>query len=139
MYTSVQHKHLRIPVVNHALPRDPEEMENNEKKQKACVSPAREVENNEKKQKACISTEREVKNDKKQKESIDRFLFDIDADVLSKYKEEAHNTEKNTEWALRNFEAWQTARNEKYPQEQCCSSVTANKTELCEWLCKFVS
>ena len=82
-------------------------------------------------------------NEKKQKENTDRFSFDIDADDLSKYKEGGcpHNTEKNTEWALRNFEAWRIARNHKYPEEQCSSCVltTANKTELCEWLCKFVS
>ena len=80
-------------------------------------------------------------NEKKQKENTVRFLFDIDADDLSKYKKGScpHNTEKNTEWALRNFEAWQIARNHKYPKEQCSTSVltTANKTELCEWLCKF--
>ena len=36
-------------------------------------------------------------NEKKQKENTDRFLFDIDADDLSKYKEGScpHNTEKN--------------------------------------------
>ena len=91
-----------------------------------------------------MSVPREVKNDeKKQKENIDRFLFEIDADILSKYREGSClcSTEKNTEWALKNFEAWRTTRNEKYPEEQCWSSVfsTANKTKLCEWLCKFVS
>ena len=82
-------------------------------------------------------------NEKKQKENTDRFSFDIDADDLSKYKEGScpHNTEKNTEWVLRNFEEWRIARNHKYSEEQCGSSVltTANKTELCKWLCKFVS
>ena len=47
-------------------------------------------------------------NEKKQKENTDRFSFDIDADNLSKYKEGScpHTTERNTEWALRNFETW---------------------------------
>ena len=37
---------------------------------------------------ACVSPEKEVESDeKKQKENGDRFLFDIDANVLSKYKE----------------------------------------------------
>ena len=82
------------------------------------------------------------KNAKKQKENMDRFPFDIDVGDLSKCKEGvcSLNTEKNTERALKNFEAWQNARNLKCPEEQCSSSVltAANKTELCEWLCKFV-
>ena len=56
-------------------------------------------------------------NEKKQKENTDRFSFEIDADDLSKYKEGSCplNTEKNTEWAVRNYETWQIARNHKYP------------------------
>ena len=53
------------------------------------------------------SWERSEKDKKKWKENDDKFLFDIDADILSKYKEGSclHNAEKNTEWALRTFEA----------------------------------
>ena len=60
---------------------------------------------------AHVNPQNEVESDKKKwNESSERFLFDTDADVLSKYKEGncPRKTEKNTEWALRNFEAWQT-------------------------------
>ena len=92
----------------------------------------------------CCDSEQDSKKEgaKKDEESTYRFSFDVDVGDLSKYKEGVcpFNTEKNTKWVLKNFEAWQIARNEKYLDEQCCSSIltTSNKEELCEWLCKYM-
>ena len=48
------------------------------------------------------------KKGKENNEREDRFVFDVTIDDLAKFKEgeTPTNTEKNTEWALRNFELW---------------------------------
>lgn len=80
---------------------------------------------------------------KKQKEHEGRFSFDVCDSELSKFKEGVSppNTEKNTDWAVRAFEAWRVARNQKYTDEQCLEGVlsTADAKVLCEWLCKFIA
>ena len=74
----------------------------------------------------------------------DCFSFDIQEDSLLQYKEGEipANTAKNTEWAYRNFESWQIAKNakcvgevEKFPDDIL---LVRDKTVMCDWLCKFV-
>jgi len=52
-----------------------------------------------------------------------------------------HNTEKSTAWALKNFEAWQKARNERNIEDACPESIFMNEDNslICEWLCKFIT
>ena len=80
---------------------------------------------------------------KKMKESDERFNFDVTFDELSAWQkgECPANTAKSTEWAVRNFESWRVARNDKYPEELCPSDIlqSTNRRELCAWLCKFIS
>ena len=81
---------------------------------------------------------------KKSKEADDeRFSFDVTCEDLSKFKEGECpvNTEKNTEWAIRNFESWRMARNSRYPDEQCPPTVlcSTEENQLCDWLCKYIS
>ena len=56
-------------------------------------------------------------NSKKSDRTDERYLFDVTFNDLSKFKEGEcpANTEKNTEWAIRNFESWRSARNKRYP------------------------
>ena len=72
----------------------------------------------------------------------ERYLFDVTLEDITKFKEGECplNTEKNTEWAVRNFEAWQTARNKKF-EEQCSSNIlsSTDMKELCDWLCKYIA
>ena len=73
----------------------------------------------------------------------ERFSFDVTRDELAVFQhgECPVNTAKTTEWALRNFESWRVARNEKHPDEPCPSDILqcTNHSQLCEWLCKFIS
>ena len=48
-----------------------------------------------------------------------RFMFDVKIDDLDKMKEGycPPNTVKNNAWALKTFEEWQVARNNKFPVE----------------------
>lgn len=82
-------------------------------------------------------------NSKKSDRTDERYLFDVTFDDLSKFKEGEcpANTEKNTEWAIRNFESWRSARNKRYPEEQCPPNVLleTGSNELCDWLCKYIS
>ena len=75
--------------------------------------------------------------------SKDRFSFDVTCEELDAFKEGEcpANTMKNTEWALKNFEKWRVARNQRYSSEQCPPEVLAFKNfeEICEWLCKNVA
>ena len=80
---------------------------------------------------------------KKVKSYNDRFLFDdVTIEELDTFKEGdcSDNTAKNTEWALRNFKSWRTARNEKHPLYLCPSELFSTKDhqEICDWLCKFI-
>ena len=81
------------------------------------------------------------KNSKKGDKTDERYLFDVTFDDLNKFKEGecSANTEKNTEWAIRNFESWQSARNRRYPEEQCPPNVLfkTDNHELCDWLYKY--
>ena len=76
-------------------------------------------------------------------DSDDRFSFDVTIEELDAFKEGdcPANTTRSTEWALRKFESWRTARNKKHPTELCPSELFATKAhqEICDWLCKFVS
>ena len=79
---------------------------------------------------------------KNSKEDDERFPFDVTFDDLGKFKEGECplNTEKNTDWAFRNFESWRVARNRKYPNEQCPPNVLCStEDEMCNWLCKYIS
>ena len=95
----------------------------------------------------CLSLKRRRKgnpvNAKKTKESDERFYFDITTDDLAAFQkgECPANTAKSTEWAVRNFESWRKARNERYPAENCPADILecADRGKLCEWLCKFLS
>ena len=82
-------------------------------------------------------------NSKKTDRMDERYLFDVTFYDLSKIKEGEcpANTEKNTEWAIRNFESWRSARNKRYPEEQCPPNVLfeTDSNELCDWLCKYIS
>jgi len=51
------------------------------------------------------------------------------------------NTEKNTEWALRNFETWRIARYERHPNDTCAADIfkTGTDKEICDCLCKFIT
>ena len=53
----------------------------------------------------------------------------------------AHTSVKSTEWANKNFQSWQIARNKRYPTEQCPANILnfTDRGKLCEWLCKFIS
>ena len=89
------------------------------------------------------SQEDEQDDAKRLKEDDERFSFDVTFENLCRFKEGECpvNTEKNTEWAFRNFESWRVARNSRYSNDQCPASVLCSATdnELCEWLCKYVS
>ena len=82
-------------------------------------------------------------NSKKSDKTDERYLFDVTFDDLNKFKEGEcpANTEKNTEWAIRNFEFWRLARNKRFPEEQCPPNVLfeTDGNELCDWLCKYIS
>ena len=82
-------------------------------------------------------------NSKKSDRTDERYLFDVTFDDLSKFKEGERptNTEKNTKWAIRNFESWRSARNKRYPEEQYPPNVLfeTDSNELCDWLCKYIS
>jgi len=69
----------------------------------------------------------------------ERYLFDVTLEDITKFKEGECplNTEKNTEWAVRNFEAWQTARNKKF-EEQCSSNILSS-TDMKEFVTGCVS
>ena len=71
---------------------------------------------------------------------VERFQFDCNANELETFKEGEcpKNTTKSNDWTLRNFRAWQVARNEKYPEDQCSDNVFKDKGKACDWLCKFV-
>ena len=75
-------------------------------------------------------------NSKKSDRTDERYLFDVTFDDLSKFKEGEcpANTEKNTEWAIRNFESWRSARNKRYPEEQCPPNVLfeTDSNEFCK-------
>ena len=73
----------------------------------------------------------------KKHDKIDyRYLFDVTFDDLTRFKEGEcpANTEKNTKWAIKIFESWRSARNQRYPEEQCASNVfsEAESEELCD-------
>ena len=82
-------------------------------------------------------------NSKKSDKTDERYLFDVTFDDLNKFKEGEcpANTEKNTEWVIRNFESWQSARNKRFPEEQCPPYVLfeTDGNELCDRLCKYIS
>ena len=82
-------------------------------------------------------------NSKESDGKDDRYLFDVTNDDLVRFKEGecAANTENNTKWAIKNFESWRLARNQRYPDEQCSCNVysEADSNELCDWLCKYVT
>ena len=61
-----------------------------------------------------------------EKENVgDRFSFDITSDELKKLMEGEClvNTDKNNEWAYKNFESWRTARNQRFPKIHCPDDV----------------
>jgi len=72
----------------------------------------------------------------------ERYSFNVTLDDIIKFKEGECplNTEKNTEWAVYNFETWRTARNKKF-EDQCSSNIlsSTNMKELCDWLCKYIT
>jgi len=72
----------------------------------------------------------------------ERYSFDATLEDITKFKEGENpvNTEKNTEWAVQNFEAWRSARNKKF-EEKCLSTIlsSTDMKELCDWLCKCIA
>ena len=79
---------------------------------------------------------------KKVKNYDDRFSFDVTIEELDAFKEGdcPNNTVKNTEWAVRTFESWRTARNKSHPLDLCPQDLfkTKDHQEICDWLCKLV-
>ena len=75
------------------------------------------------------------------KKGSDRFSFDVTVDDLEGFMEDScpENTMKSTEWALRNFETWRLARNQRFPEEKCPENVFEDETVACKWLCRYVS
>ena len=73
----------------------------------------------------------------------ERFNFNVTLEELDSFKEGIcpENTAKSIEWALRNFETWRNARNDRHPEDLCASDLftTGSCEEICEWLCKFIS
>ena len=78
-------------------------------------------------------------NSKKSDRIDERYWFEVTFDELSKFKEGEcpANTEKNTEWVIRNFESWRSARNKRYPEEQCPPNVLfeTDSNEMRDWVC----
>ena len=72
-----------------------------------------------------------------------RFSFDVTIEELDAFKEGdcPSNIVKNTEWAVRTFESWRTARNRNHPLDLCPQDLfeTKDHQEICDWLCKFVA
>ena len=95
-----------------------------------------------------VATKTAPLEQKKVKNCNERFSFDdVTIEELDAFKEgdcptidSPTNTAKNTEWAVRTFEVWRTARNEKHPLDLCPSELFSTKDhqEICDWLCKFV-
>lgn len=59
-----------------------------------------------------------------------QFMFDITINDLDKLKEGLTNTVKNSAWALKTFEEWWVAKNNKFPVDSCPENILIKET-LC--------
>ena len=90
-----------------------------------------------------VATKTVLLEQKEVKNCNERFSFnDVTIEELDAFKEGdcPTNTAKNTEWVVRTFEVWRTARNKKHLLDLCPSELFSTKghQEICDWLCKFV-
>ena len=93
----------------------------------------------------CMATAKSVLPDQKKaakNHEDSRFSFDVTMEELDAFKEGdcPTNTLKNTEWALKTFESWRTARNKNHMLDLCPQYFfkTKGHQEICDCLCKFV-
>ena len=81
------------------------------------------------------------KGKKKEEPLSSRFTFVADSELEEAAKGVVpENTTRVNAWALRNFEEWARARNERTKAEPVPNDLlsTDDHVKLCKWLCKFV-